>query len=46
MGRVLMHVPQWVGRIPMSRRGSLGRRAMSEGLGYDTDYFLGQEFLS
>ena len=45
MDRVLIQVPQWAGPIPMSRRGSLGARAMSEWWDYDTDYFIGPEFL-
>ena len=40
-----MQVPKWVGPIPMDRSGRLGHRAMSEGWGYDTDYFIGPEFL-
>ena len=42
MDRVLIHVPQWAGPIPMS----LGSTAMSELWGYDSDCFLDPEFLS
>ena len=40
-----MQVPQWAGPITMGRKGRLGPRAMSEGWSYDTDYFIGPEFL-
>ena len=40
-----MQVPQWAGLIPMDRKGRLGSRAMFEGWGYNTDYFIGPEFL-
>ena len=40
-----MQVPQWAGPIPMDRSGRLGPRGMSEGWGYDTDYFIGPEFV-
>ena len=30
--------------IPMHLSGRLGPRAISEGWGYDTDYFIGMEF--
>ena len=36
-----MQVPQWVGPIPMGRRGGPGPSAMSGGWGHGTDYFLG-----
>ena len=45
MNRVLMHVPKSAGPIPIDRSGGLGSRAISEGWGYDTDYFIGPEFL-
>ena len=45
MDRVLIQVLQWADPIPMSRKGSLGSTAMSQGWGHDTDYFLVQEFL-
>ena len=41
MDRVVIQVPQWASPIPMSRRGSLGPRAMSRGWGHDTIYILG-----
>ena len=40
-----MQVPKWAVAIPMDRSGRLGYRAMSEWWGYDTDYFIGPEFL-
>ena len=40
-----MKVPKRTGPIPKDRSGRLGPRAMSEWLGYDTDYFIGTEFL-
>ena len=40
-----MQVPQLAGPIPMDRSGRLRARAMSEGRGYDTDYFIVPEFL-
>ena len=36
-----MQVPQWADAIPMSRRGSLGSTAMTEGCGHDTASELG-----
>ena len=45
MNRVLMQVPQWAGSIPMDRNAGLGSRGMSEGWGYNTDYFIGPEFV-
>ena len=36
-----MQVPQWAGPIPMGQRGGPGPRAMFEGWGRSTDYFLG-----
>ena len=41
-----MQVPQRADTIPMGQRGRLGPRAMSEGWGHDTDYFIDPEFLS
>ena len=40
-----MQVPKWAGPIPIGRSGRLGASAMSEGWGYDTEYFIGPEFL-
>ena len=40
-----MQVPKWAGAISIDRSGTLGHRAISEGWGYDTDYFIDPEFL-
>ena len=40
-----MQVPQWAGPIPMGLKGRLGPRVISEWWDYDTDYFIGPEFL-